>query len=186
MSNRFYDPYAVIETDRLFLCILQKSDAAAIFHNINNDKEVLKYYLAPYIEKEEDASVDSTVDFCEKTGRYAFAILLKDTEEVIGMLNQCSAPNIYMHNVELGYAIGRKYWNQGYTSEALYAAIQFFFAKGIHKITCSAITENAASIRVMEKCGMKKEGVLRQRILNKNEYIDVALWSVLRTDLEGK
>ena len=156
--SAFYDPYTVIETERLFLCVLQKTDAKAIFHNINNDKEVLKYYLAPYIEKEEDASVDSIVDFSEKTGRYTFAILLKGSEEVIGMLNQCSAPNIYMHNVELGYVIGRKYWNQGYTSEALEAAIRFYFTKGIHKITCSAITENKASIRVMEKCGFVDTG----------------------------
>lgn len=176
MSNAFYDPYTVIETKHLFLCILQKTDAAAIYHNINHDKEVLKYYLAPYIENEEDASVDSTVEFCEKTGRYAFAILLKDSEEVIGMLNQCSAPNIYMHNVELGYAIGRKYWNKGYTTEALYAAIQFFFVKGVHKITCSAITENKASIRVMEKCGMQYEGLQHEQLYWHEKYWDTVTY----------
>ena len=45
---------------------------------------------------------------------------------------------------------------------------------------------NAASGRVMNKAGMKKEGVLRQRLYNKGEYIDVELWSMLASDYEQK
>ena len=52
MPGTFYDPNAVIETERLFLRPLVYSDALAIFHMISHDKDVLKYYLAPYIENE--------------------------------------------------------------------------------------------------------------------------------------
>ena len=178
MSQRFYDPYAVIETESLLLAPLRKEDAKAIYHNINHDPEVLKYYLAPYIEKEEDASVDGTVEFCERAGRYAFAVILKETEEVIGMLNQCSAMNQYMHNIELGYAIGRKYWNQGYTTEALYAAIRFFFAKGAHKVFCQAISENTASIAVMKKCGMEYEGMKKDELWYHDRYWDTVSYYI--------
>ena len=43
---------------------------------------------------------------------------------------------------------------------------------------------DAASGQVMHKAGMRKEGVLRQRLYNKGEYIDVELWAVLASDFE--
>ena len=50
----------------------------------------------------------------------------------------------------------------------------------------SHFLDNPASGRVMEKSGMKKEGILRQRIRNKGEYVDVALFAILRSDLENQ
>ena len=90
-------------------------------------------------------------------------------------------------SAEVGYSFARKEWNRGYATEALQAVLASVFTSlSVNRIEAQHDVRNPASGRVMEKCGMKKEGVLRQRILNKNEYIDVALWSVLRTDLEGK
>ena len=43
---------------------------------------------------------------------------------------------------------------------------------------------NPSSGRVMEKCGMQKEGVLRQRLYNKGRYVDVALYAILKQDYE--
>ncbi|MBR6323196.1 MAG: GNAT family N-acetyltransferase [Lachnospiraceae bacterium] len=179
MPGTFYDPNAVIETERLFLRPLVYSDALAIFHMISHDKDVLKYYLAPYIENEADASVERTVDFCRKAGRYCFAVVLKEESRVIGMLNQCSEPNAYFPALELGYAYGRDYWNKGYATEALKAAIDFMFARGIHKVTCAHITENEASGRVMQKSGMLFEGVRKSEIYYHDQYWDTANYYLL-------
>ena len=43
-------------------------------------------------------------------------------------------------------------------------------------------SDNPASGRVMEKCGMRKEGVLRQRLYNKGKFVDVALYAILKDD----
>jgi RimJ/RimL family protein N-acetyltransferase len=54
----------------------------------------------------------------------------------------------------------------------------------VNRLEAQHDVRNPASGRVMEKCGLRREGILRSRIRNKGEYIDVALWAVLRSDFE--
>ncbi|MER2055635.1 MAG: GNAT family protein, partial [Clostridia bacterium] len=56
----------------------------------------------------------------------------------------------------------------------------------VNRLEAQHDLRNPASGRVMEKSGMKKEGILRQRIRNKGEYVDVALFAILRSDLENQ
>lgn len=73
----------------------------------------------------------------------------------------------------------------GIATEALQAVITSAFGSlPLNRLEAQHDIRNAASGRVMEKCGMRREGILRQRVKNKNEYIDTVLWSVLRSDLE--
>ena len=59
-----------------------------------------------------------------------------------------------------------------------------FETMDVNRIEAQHELDNPASGRVMEKCGMKKEGVLRQRLYNKGKFVDVALWAILREDYE--
>ncbi len=179
MLPEYYEPGAVIETGRLLLRPLEKSDALAIFRMINHDREVLRYYVAPYMEYESEASVDGTVNSCRERGIYCFAVVLKEEGRVIGMLNQCSVPNEYFPAMELGYALGKDYWNRGYCTEAMKAVTEFLFTKGVHKITCCHITENTASGRVMQKCGMKYEGIRKSELYYHGKYWDTANYYLL-------
>ena len=68
-------------------------------------------------------------------------------------------------------------------TEALRAVIDYTFdAMDVNRIEAQHEIDNPSSGRVMEKCGMVKEGVLRQRLYNKGEFKDVALYSILRGD----
>ena len=58
-------------------------------------------------------------------------------------------------SVEMGYVISPKYQNQGYCTEALKGAIEYLFKHGFSEVICGAFEDNAPSIRVMQKCGMK-------------------------------
>ena len=53
---------------------------------------------------------------------------------------------------------------------------------GLHRVEAQHETDNPASGRVMQKCGMRREGTLRGRILNKGRYVDVDLYAILRED----
>ena len=180
----FYDKDVVLETERLILRVLREEDTSAFFHQISHDKGVLRYYIAPYVEEEEGFSIDSILNFYERTRRYAFAIVLKDSGEMIGMINQCSGHDKTFRNIELGYAIGSSYWYQGYVAEALRAVIDFLFSRGgVHKIHCSAITENTASIAVMKKCGMIYEGRKIDEIFWHDRYWDTDTYYCLAPDV---
>ena len=57
-----------------------------------------------------------------------------------------------------------------------------FESMDINRIEAQHELDNPASGRVMEKCGMRKEGVLRQRLYNKGKFVDVALYAILKSD----
>lgn len=174
-----FDPTNKIETDRLILRYMNVNDTHAIFLNINSDKEVLKYFVDRYVEKESDMILDKIIKFCLDNQRYLFAIELKETHEVIGMILQCSSASPVFNTTEIGYAIGRKYWNKGYATEALKAMIGFVFSQGAHKVYVSHIIGNDASKRVIQKCGLVHEGIRKEDIHYHEQYFDVDYYYLL-------
>ena len=60
-----------------------------------------------------------------------------------------------------------------------------FTSLPLNRLEAQHDLRNPASGRVMQKCGFRQEGVLRSRILNKGEYVDVALYALIRSDREG-
>ena len=110
-----------------------------------------------------------------------FALCLKKTGELIG------AMGIVIHQEhdlgELGYWIGKPYWNQGYCTEAAEEALRYGFkALGLNRVAAIHYTRNPASGRVMEKVGMSHEGIRRQAMKRWGEYVDVACYGILRED----
>jgi len=169
----------VLESKSLYLRFLKAEDKEAIFNNINHDKDVLKYYVTNYIEDINDFNIENMLKRFIDNEQYIFAIVLKENNEVIGNILQCNNPNIVMNNVELGYAIGKKYWNKGYMSEALKVMIDFMFKNGVHKIYCCHFLENKASGRVMEKCNMIFEGIRKDDIYYEGRYWDTANYFII-------
>ncbi len=83
-------------------------------------------------------------------------------------------------SAEIGYSLSRAYWGQGLATEALHLVIQFSFRElHLHRLEAQYDIRNPASHRVMEKCGMRQEGILHDRIFNKGEYVDVGLCAIL-------
>ena len=179
MMEGFYDPDALITTERLVLRPLAETDGHDMFRLIYHDREVLRYYVAPYVEEEKNFSLSGMIARCRKSGLYAFAVVLKDSGKVIGMLNLCSSPNDVFRSAEIGYAIGKEYWNRGYATEALKAFTQFLFEKGAHKVFCCHFPENPASGRVMQKAGMLYEGVRVSDIYYRGQYWDTVHYYLL-------
>lgn len=85
---------------------------------------------------------------------------------------------------EVGYAIARSHWNRGLTTEAMQAIVRFGWQRmELHRIEARCLIENSASERVMQKIGMRFEGILRGQILVKGQFRDVKMYALLRTDL---
>jgi ribosomal-protein-alanine N-acetyltransferase len=85
--------------------------------------------------------------------------------------------------VHIGYCIGRKWWNKGITSEALNPLIKFFFEQvGVNRIESRHDPNNQNSGKVMAKCGMKYEGLLRQADSNNQGIVDTVYYGILAED----
>ncbi len=84
---------------------------------------------------------------------------------------------------EVGFSLSRDLWGRGLMTEALEAYLRFAFTRlNIHRVEAQHDVRNPASGRVMEKAGMKPEGILRCKLRYKGEYADVAVFSALREE----
>ncbi len=177
-----FDENITISTRRLILRFLKEEDRSAIFRNINHDPEVLKYYVDSYKEKEEDLSLSRIIEKYRAEKMYFLAIVLKENGEVIGNIFQINRPDKVMNTVEVGFALGRPYWDQGYMSEALNAMIRLLFSSGVHKVRACHIEENAASGEVMKKCGMHYEGKRIDDLYYHGRYWDTLNYYILEDE----
>ena len=114
-----------------------------------------------------------------------FVIVLKETGRVIGTIGFMWIQQ-ENRSAEVGYSLSRRYWNQGYMSEALRAIVDFGFTKlSLNRIEAQHECDNPASGHVMRNAGMLHEGTLRQRLYNKGRYVDVDIYAIVRSDFEG-
>jgi len=76
------------------------------------------------------------------------------------------------------------YWGQGLGSEALKLILRYGFdERGLNRIYAHINADNAASLRLHEKCGYQREGVLRQAIFKNGRFKDVVVMSILKEEL---
>jgi RimJ/RimL family protein N-acetyltransferase len=89
-----------------------------------------------------------------------FAIVRRTNNVLLGAIGlRLNPPD---GNAELGYWIGKPYWNHGYCTETAQAVVGYGFeGLGLHRIHTSYLTRNPAAGRVMQKLGMTYEGCLR-------------------------
>jgi [ribosomal protein S5]-alanine N-acetyltransferase len=89
-----------------------------------------------------------------------------------------------MQRAELGYWIGKPYWNHGYCTEAAQAVVRFAFeVLGLRRVFANHFGRNAASGRVMQKAGMRHEGTLRQHTVKWGTIDDLEAYGVLRAEV---
>ena len=172
-----------LETPRLILRRITMKDAPAVFE-YSRDEEVARHVLWTA-----QRHISEAKDYCRyMMRRYkadepsSWGIILKETNTLVGTIGFMSYSEDN-NSVEVGYSLARPLWNGGYMTEALSRVIDYAFdAMEINRIEAQHELSNPASGRVMEKCGMTREGVLRQRLFNKGQYVDVALYAILRSD----
>ena len=140
-----------IKTSRLTLGEIRECDFDALTAVMKNE-EVGKTYMVPDLPtREAETKLFSRIrELSESDDRYVFGIFLED--KLIGMLNDT---DICGKTIEVGYAIHPDYWGKGYATEALSAVIPQLFSAGFEEVIAGAFECNPASLRVMEKSGMK-------------------------------
>lgn len=169
-----------IETSRLILRRFKMEDAQAMYDNWASDPEVSKFLTWPAHSGLEVTNMvlASWVADYEKKDTYQWAIELKSLGQPIGSISVVSH-NERAQLVHIGYCIGKAWWHQGIMSEALKAVMDFFFDEvGVNRVETRHDPNNPNSGRVMQKCGMKYEGTLRQSDWN-NQGICDACWYAL-------
>ena len=148
-----------IQTPRLTLRpFLRQDEAAAV--TLLRHRQVMATYMLPDLTEEEARALFSRfVKLSRATDRFVRAVCLEN--RLIGWLNDTG---IEGDAIELGWVIHPDHWGKGYATEAVTAAIGQLRREGFGCVYAGAFRENAASIRVMQKCGM--------HLLDKTEQLE--------------
>ena len=112
-------------------------------------------------------------------------IKLVDTNELVGVIGLKS---ISMKNkkAEIGYWIGKAFWHKGYGSAAVSMMIEYAFEKlKLNKVTCITFAFNENSVKILEKFGFLREGLLRDDVFHKDNFEDNLLFGLLKKDYKS-
>ena len=172
-------PEPILETPRLRLRPLIASDAEPL-HGCYGDPEAMRYWDFPAsLDPAQTAERLSQSLRTDPKWHAAWAVLLKDGEQFLGMVNYHHREPWYQR-LEVGYILARPYWRRGFMSEAMLAFLGHCFAGlGTHRVEATIEPENVDSIRLVERLGFRREGLLRDRLLVDGTYRSVLMFALL-------
>jgi len=162
----------MIQTHRLCIRPFHPQDGAALYAYLSNPSVYL-------FEPGEPLSLEQAMDLAEKRslGTDFWAVVVKNTHELVGHLYFKMMDPPEFRTWELGYIFNPVYHNLGFASESAGALLAYGFTKwGIHRVIAHCNPENVASWRVMEKIGMRREGFLRKNVFFRRDAEGNPLW----------
>ena len=173
----------VLNTERLILCKISEEHAADMFE-YSKDPDVTRYltwschssiketerYLKMLQKKYADGSFND------------WGLVLKENGKFIGTCGYTSF-NDKEKIGEVGYVLNKDYWGKGLAAEAVKVVMKFGFENfGLEKFCAKHMEGNDASGRVMQKCGMKFEGMYRHSMFIKGEFKNIIVYNVTKEE----
>jgi [ribosomal protein S5]-alanine N-acetyltransferase len=154
-------PPETFTTNRLILRRPQLADAPTIYNSYARDQDVTRYLAWKC-----HSSIGDTIGFLNISERdwnnsktFPYAICLNGSDELIGMI----VMSLKDFKAIYGYVLAKKFWGNGYVTEALKTLMDWCLSQpSILRAWAFCDVENLASARVMEKAGMKMEGVMKR------------------------
>lgn len=181
MTIKYFRDIPTLHTERMLLRRILKSDADDMYDyssdpavtrfllwDVHPDVRYTKRYIA-YLQTRYHAG-----EF------YDWALIDKRSSRMIGTCGFTSF-DFANNSAEVGYVLNRRYWHCGLAPEALFEILKFgFLILGLHRIEARYMIGNENSRRVMEKLGMRFEGVSRDSMFVKGKYVSIGVCSILK------
>ncbi len=101
--------------------------------------------------------------------------------EAVGGIGVAPQPDVHRRSAEVGYWLGEAFWNRGIMTAAVRTFTTYAFdAYDLIRIFAGVFSSNPASMRVLEKAGYTREGVLRRSVVKDGQILDQILYAVTR------
>lgn len=172
----------VLVGDRVQLRELQLSDATSLLAMVTAP-EVARFISPPPMTV---AGFERFIQWTQQeraAGRYiCFAVVPHGTTTAVGLFQLRSLEPTFV-TAEWGFALGAPFWGTGVFMDAARLTVEFALETvGVHRLEARAAVANGRGNGALAKVGAVKEAVLRQSFLRNGEYVDQALWSIVRED----
>ena len=174
--------FPTFSTARLVLSLPTVSDLEDIIIHANSTSEIAENTITfpyPYEEKHAHFWLKMAEDGFAKKDAYIFAIREKENLKLIGAIGLHL--DFANRKAEIGYWLGKPFWNKGYVSEALQRILQFGFEElHLNKIFASHFPHNPTSGKVLQKNGFEFEGILKQEVLKNGQFLDLHRYAIFQ------
>jgi ribosomal-protein-alanine N-acetyltransferase len=171
-------------TQRLLIRELAPEDRDE-FYVITSDPEVIRHLAFGVTSPAESlALLDYAIASRGEPSRASFAFAVEETAtgRLVGSCGLNLAPDD-ARSAEIYFVFRRASWGSGYATEVACAVLDFGFGElGLHRIWGHAMVGNGASVRVMERSMMAREGMARGVILSDGQWHDAVQYAILDSD----
>jgi ribosomal-protein-alanine N-acetyltransferase len=169
----------------IILRVIRESDLEALL-DLENDL-TRKGELVPHRLLAESALRKQYQDTGFLTDEIGRLLIVDGEDRILGTVGYFR-PAHYIDGYELAYVIFEPVRRgRGIATEAVSLLIDWLFtAKKIARLQAAMVPENAASRRVIEKCGFQREGVMRRAAFLQGRSTDIELWSLVREEWEER
>ena len=171
-----------LETIRLQIRDLSSSDVGSI-HRLHSHPDTDKYNTLGVPENIQTTEhiVAEWLECQHSIPRmsYIFGIYLKESNQFIGLIALNLREPKYQ-SAEIWFKLSPSFWRMGYATEALREMLRFGLSDlNLHRIEAGCAIENTASIRLLEKVGMTREGMKRKNLPIRSEWVDAYSYGML-------
>lgn len=147
----------ILETERLYLREMNQSDFEDLAEILQNPR-VMYAYEHDFSDNDVQEWLDRQITRYEKYGFGLWAVILKNTDEMIGQAGLTMQPYKDTEVLEIGYLLKEMFWHYGYASEAANGCKKYAFEQlNRDKVYSIIKSDNYASMKVAKSMGMKKE-----------------------------
>jgi len=182
------EEFAELAGARVTLRRFHRNDVAT-FVAYRSDEQVARYqsWDAPYPREEADRFVQEIAgEHPDTPGEwFQFAVALRSTGQLIG---DCAAmPHADdPRQCDIGFTLAPEHQGHGYATEAVSLLLTYLFTnRGKHRISAYCDPRNAASVALLERLGMRREGHLRQSTWAKGEWTDDLVYGLLTDEWQA-
>ena len=181
-----FNPFPVIETERMFLRKLELSDAADM-HELRCDERVMQFIGRARSTCVEDMHelIEKVHADAEETIGISWGIQFRDSPGLIGSIGLYRIQKEHFR-AEVGYILNPNHWGQGLMTEALKAVLKTSFEQfGFHSIEADTDPENVASNRILERNGFRLEGQFKDKFYFDGKFYDTNIYSILASEFSN-
>lgn len=171
-----------LETKHLVLREMRPEDTEAIFA-LYGDAEGMRYRDVLAFTRLEEALhfLGQMRSRCQQGEEIHWGITLKGEDQLVGSWGY--SWHLGRPFGAIGYDLARRYWKQGIMTEAIQALLHFGFeVRNLHRVEARVHLGNEASMRLLQRLGFQKEGLLREYLFLNNSFFDVKIFSLLQSE----
>ena len=176
------EKFPTLLTDRLILRQFVKSDTEEL-KQLADKREIAEgtFIPHPYEEGFAEDFIESQFRDFRRGSLLNFAIEIKETKKLAGSIGLKIEQKV--NQGEIGFWVGVPYWGNGYCTEAVKSILEYGFnVQGLDRIYAFHFKGNEASGKVLNKIGMKYEGILKKEYWHMGKLKDTLHYGINKTD----